>query len=530
MSLTPLQNRIDKVRAEQSAKNSTILTPPARSTRRPYARRLPWLDGKSSLATSPASTTSPPLRRSSQLIEQLPRALEVPLAAAFSHSHSPTADVLSVSSQTLGAHSPETSPDRQHVPIALVSALRRSSVSHAPAKRLSIVNIDDSEDPPEVQRPRAESLAPVPDHLDRTETPELVLIPRDVYKASPPRFIKTVQISPNQPTPRSGPLTRVNSEQLSHTVEGLENIVQDAVLTAEETNDPDQVAELYAIVEDARNAIQDALADPLAVKSSPLEASDLSDLSGFSSDSSVEQEMHHRKPTYSPPIPPLPTAHLESGLRAVSPVQLGHGRTEARDWAYHSSKDPERDGNNSVEPSEVGRGRSQSRYSTHSVNLPHPRTPQLSPRENVDHTSRPIRKSSRGRSRQRRQGSFDRDARRSHHHTRSRSLRQRRRQQKAGLRVYDKSVDVDDLDDVGKPYDVPKFDDPPDEQDVENGHTFSRRRFHRRQPIARNWRTGKKRLTAMIACINTALLGIIVGIYVSQTSPLYYHRMSLTPD
>jgi hypothetical protein len=47
-----------------------------------------------------------------------------------------------------------------------------------------------------------------------------------------------------------------------------------------------------------------------------------------------------------------------------------------------------------------------------------------------------------------------------------------------------------------------------------NQHTFSFRRHHRRQPIARNWSTGKKRLTAVIACINTALLGIIVGIYV----------------
>jgi hypothetical protein len=45
-------------------------------------------------------------------------------------------------------------------------------------------------------------------------------------------------------------------------------------------------------------------------------------------------------------------------------------------------------------------------------------------------------------------------------------------------------------------------------------HTFDRLRSHRRQPIARDWGTGKKRLTATIACINTALLGIIVGVYV----------------
>lgn len=38
---------------------------------------------------------------------------------------------------------------------------------------------------------------------------------------------------------------------------------------------------------------------------------------------------------------------------------------------------------------------------------------------------------------------------------------------------------------------------------------------HKRQPIARNWETPRKRLTALVACLNTALIGIIVGIYVS---------------
>ncbi|KAI4674014.1 uncharacterized protein J4E88_008481 [Alternaria novae-zelandiae] len=42
------------------------------------------------------------------------------------------------------------------------------------------------------------------------------------------------------------------------------------------------------------------------------------------------------------------------------------------------------------------------------------------------------------------------------------------------------------------------------------------------QPIARNWSTGKKRLTASIACINTALLGIIVGIYAGEVPRIQY--------
>ncbi|KAI4943623.1 hypothetical protein J4E91_009260 [Alternaria rosae] len=43
-----------------------------------------------------------------------------------------------------------------------------------------------------------------------------------------------------------------------------------------------------------------------------------------------------------------------------------------------------------------------------------------------------------------------------------------------------------------------------------------------RQPIARNWSTGKKRLTASVACINTALLGIIVGIYAGEVPRIQY--------
>lgn len=42
-------------------------------------------------------------------------------------------------------------------------------------------------------------------------------------------------------------------------------------------------------------------------------------------------------------------------------------------------------------------------------------------------------------------------------------------------------------------------------------------RFHRyrRQPIAREWKICRKRVTAIIACLNTMLVGLIAGIYVS---------------
>lgn len=49
----------------------------------------------------------------------------------------------------------------------------------------------------------------------------------------------------------------------------------------------------------------------------------------------------------------------------------------------------------------------------------------------------------------------------------------------------------------------------PGNQDISLG------RHHHRQPIAREWPTYKKRITALIACLNTVFIGLIVGIYVS---------------
>ena len=47
------------------------------------------------------------------------------------------------------------------------------------------------------------------------------------------------------------------------------------------------------------------------------------------------------------------------------------------------------------------------------------------------------------------------------------------------------------------------------------GQNISLGRHHHRQPIAREWPKYKKRITALIACLNTVLVGLIVGIYVS---------------
>lgn len=51
---------------------------------------------------------------------------------------------------------------------------------------------------------------------------------------------------------------------------------------------------------------------------------------------------------------------------------------------------------------------------------------------------------------------------------------------------------------------------------------FSLSRSHKRAPIARDWSTSRKRWTAAIACISTALLGLIVGIYAGEVPAIQY--------
>lgn len=53
------------------------------------------------------------------------------------------------------------------------------------------------------------------------------------------------------------------------------------------------------------------------------------------------------------------------------------------------------------------------------------------------------------------------------------------------------------------------------------GQEISLGRHHHRQPIAREWQTVRKRITATIACLNTVFIGLIVGIYVSCPMPLH---------
>ena len=58
--------------------------------------------------------------------------------------------------------------------------------------------------------------------------------------------------------------------------------------------------------------------------------------------------------------------------------------------------------------------------------------------------------------------------------------------------------------------------------EIHEPHGFSLSRSHRRAPIARDWGVGRKRFVAAMACVNTALLGLIIGIYAGEVPAIQY--------
>ncbi|KAL9001048.1 MAG: hypothetical protein Q9169_000532 [Polycauliona sp. 2 TL-2023] len=71
----------------------------------------------------------------------------------------------------------------------------------------------------------------------------------------------------------------------------------------------------------------------------------------------------------------------------------------------------------------------------------------------------------------------------------------------------------------------------PKSLDLKHRHHFSIREpkkfglshAHRRTPIARDWSPSKKRWVALVACINTALMGLIIGIYAGEVPAIQYN-------
>lgn len=54
-------------------------------------------------------------------------------------------------------------------------------------------------------------------------------------------------------------------------------------------------------------------------------------------------------------------------------------------------------------------------------------------------------------------------------------------------------------------------------------HGFNLARSHKRQPIARDWSPIRKRFVAAVACISTAVIGIILGIYAGLVPKIQYY-------
>lgn len=56
---------------------------------------------------------------------------------------------------------------------------------------------------------------------------------------------------------------------------------------------------------------------------------------------------------------------------------------------------------------------------------------------------------------------------------------------------------------------------------------FSLARSHPRQPIARDWSKARKRYVASVACMSTALIGVLVGIYAGLVPSIQYYIVDL---
>lgn len=394
----------------------------------------------------------------------------------------------------------------------------RVSVSRERQKQFSIVqfNDDDLEDSPLYDtRPRAGSLAPVPYHLERSITPVSIRGPvqRNARSVGSPAFVSRVQMSPTQPAPNRNAFQRVGDRTISNTVEDLEGMVQEAIEMSEDTENQGQVAEIFNIIEEARDAMQKASADstmhlmantsPLAVSSSNTE--EMSKSSSQSMQGGYQAEVPHHPKRTSPITTVIP--HLDE---SVPELKRGLQRDcNIIDWAAYSRND-----HKSLVPSSSSSdqeaGHNDSKFSTQSDLLLPPQPVQTTPRDHVDFVLRPqAREEPRSRSIGRLRGDS--------------ALRVRRRrtglQHRQHLSSPSSQIDTsfDEEDHPAKAYGSKLT-----VREQAHHHTFSLRRNHRKQPIARNWSTGKKRLTAMVACINTALLGIIIGVYAGEVPRIQY--------
>jgi hypothetical protein len=58
--------------------------------------------------------------------------------------------------------------------------------------------------------------------------------------------------------------------------------------------------------------------------------------------------------------------------------------------------------------------------------------------------------------------------------------------------------------------------------DVKSSHDFNVHNTSKHQPVARDWDISRKRFAATIACVNTSVIGIIIGIYAGEVPAIQY--------
>ncbi|KAJ8111195.1 hypothetical protein OPT61_g6159 [Boeremia exigua] len=435
-------------------------------------KRLPWLDGKISRTLSHG--VSSPISRSSSEGPSRPAAPRRSATAyATTHSPPPIVSKKLVSSlderRILATKSPlesSPSPVTRHR-MAQGQQTPAAMSQQEPQKRLSVVDsFDTSVDQGDRYRrhARADSLAPIPPHLERSSTSGSIQLPR----------------------PGRSAFERMGHRRVSDAIEDLEGMVQEAVDIADDTANHSQVEEIYDIIEHARQAIQDASGDSirhLMVTSSPLSASD----------STREWDECSTYRT-SPSRGRLPVTEITSPQPLIIqrnivglPPNLT-GLTKVMEDPHLRPLQPAM--------AEVGLGLAPE------VTSCFHRILRNTQRENT-WTSCSVPSAN--------------------------TLAAGRTNGLPGIEqcgaegLIDIAVFKVQVAPIADPYQEARRANLHEDLIPMRNSRLDLMRHHRRQPIARNWGTGKKRLTAVIACVNTALLGIIIGVYAGEVPRIQYY-------
>jgi hypothetical protein len=470
-------------------------------------KSLPWLDGK----LSPVARVSPPARAISAAVTTASDgAIESPPRTPPSSKTGPESSFQRSSTGRSAWSAPTNRPNSLKSPVERRISSAGANGTSATQRKLSLAPHQ-----PSTKALGGRSLSPKPVQLG---------VQRNVDIASPIVMIESGYISPTQPIPKRSPFESARGRRrLSNAIEELEDLVDEAVVLSEQNANQVQAQEIYEIIEDATIAIQQAstLSPPqhLMVTTSPLEVSGSSEEVSEFSDGHDTKHHATTNPIKHGRIVRISENTPEHESRGPEGIDWACKQNQLRGRSF-TSISSSASSNDSID--HCG-----SKYSTRSDLLLPPEQAQTSSRKRVDVVMRParLRPYSRGRSRQRKVSQSDIDTRQNRHRPFRRSPVDHSRYRKCMHRresLCSSSTSLDDDEEIFRPLhhypDKKQYRQELTMRDQIHHRTLSLGRFHRRQPIARNWSTKKKRITAIIACINTSLLGIIVGIYVSRVS------------